>query len=66
MVTESRLSLDEMSVYIEISRNDISRPVKFGKLIRVRFLIEELRPKIGNREKNHGKHGKYPKKLGKH
>ena len=25
-----------------------------------------VRPKIGNREKHQGKHGKYPKKLGKH
>ena len=24
-----------------------------------------MRPKIGNREKHQGKHGKYPKKLGK-
>ena len=26
---------------------------------------ESAKPKIGNREKHQGKHGKYPKKLGK-
>ena len=26
---------------------------------------KHVRPKIGNREKQQGKHGKYPKKLGK-
>ena len=27
--------------------------------------LDSVRPKIGNREKHYGKHGKYLKKLGK-
>ena len=30
------------------------------------FYKKLVRPKIGNREKYQGKHGKYSKKLGKH
>ena len=40
--------------------------INFGYEINLKVLryLVFIRPKIGNREKQQGKHGKYPKKLG--